>query len=289
MELKGVYTALVTPFSKGEVDYAKLKDIVAAQVDAGIDGLVPVGTTGESPTLSIEEHLKVIEVTISSAKGRCKIMAGTGANSTAEAIELTREAKRAGADCSLQVAPYYNKPTQEGLYRHFSTIADECQIPIVIYNVPGRSGISVAPDTIARLAKNANVIGVKEAGGSAERVSEILELCQIDILCGDDSLTIPMMALGAKGVISVASNIVPAVLKRMVDAMSAGNYKEALAIHNTHFRLFKDLFIESNPIPIKAAMAIKGLLDEEYRLPLCPLSEKNRQTLKATLKRSGVI
>lgn len=289
MELKGVYTALVTPFSKGEVDYAKLKEIVSAQVEAKIDGLVPVGTTGESPTLSIEEHLKVIETVIAASKGRCKIMAGTGANSTAEAIELTREAKAIGADCSLQVAPYYNKPTQEGLYRHFSAIADECGLPIVIYNVPGRSGVSVAADTIARLSRNANVIGVKEAGGNAERVSEILELCQIDVLSGDDSLTIAMMALGAKGVISVASNIVPSVVKGMVDAMAAGDLKAALKTHNANFRLFKDLFIESNPIPIKAAMAMKGIIEEEYRLPLCPLSEKNRQVLKATLKRSGVI
>ncbi len=289
MELKGVYTALVTPFSKGEVDYAKLKEIVAAQVAAGIDGLVPVGTTGESPTLSVEEHLKVIEVVIAASKGRCKIMAGTGANSTAEAIELTREAKALGADCTLQVAPYYNKPTQEGLYRHFSMIADECKLPIVIYNVPGRSGVSVAPDTIARLSKNSNVLGVKEAGGSAERISEILELCKIDILSGDDSLTIPMMALGAKGIISVASNVIPGTLKKMVDAMAAGNYSEALKIHNANFRLFKDLFIESNPIPVKAALALMGVLEEEYRLPLCPLSEKHREVLKATLKRSGLI
>lgn len=289
MELKGVYTAIVTPFSKGMIDYGKLSELIEIQIEAGIDGIVPVGTTGESPTLSMEEHCKVIDMSIKAANGRCKIMAGTGANSTAEAIELTRHAKVAGADCSLQVAPYYNKPTQEGLYRHFSMIADECQIPMVLYNVPGRCGVSIAPDTVARLSTNSCVIGVKEASGSAERVSEILELCDTSVMCGDDSLTVAMMALGAKGVISVVSNIVPKTLKSMVDAAAAGDFKGALKIHNANFRLFKDLFIEANPIPIKAAMAMKRQINEEYRLPLCPMAERNREVLKATLKRAGII
>ena len=190
MELKGVYTALATPFAGGAVDYDKLRELVALQVAGGVDGIVPVGTSGESPTLSTTEHMKVISETIAAANGKCFIMAGTGANSTEEAIELTKHAKEEGADCSLQVTPYYNKPTQEGLYRHFSTIADKCGIPLVLYNVPGRTGTAIAPETIARLSKNANVLGVKEAGGSVERVSEIASLCDIPIMCGDDSLTV---------------------------------------------------------------------------------------------------
>ena len=283
MELKGVYTAMVTPLSKGAVDYGKLREIVEMQIQGGVDGVVPVGTTGESPTLDAEEHMKVIEETIIAAAGRCRIMAGTGANSTAEAIVLTKHAKSVGADCSLQVTPYYNKPTQEGIYRHFSTIADTCDIPIVLYNVPGRTGVGIAAETVARLVKNANVLGVKEAAGSVERVSEILSLCNTSIMCGDDSLTVPMMLLGAKGVISVASNIIPAELKKMTDACAAGDFVSAAALHKKYWRLFKDLFIESNPIPVKAAMAMLGMIEEEYRLPLCPLSDANREKLRRTI------
>ena len=283
MELKGVYTALVTPFSGGAVDYGKLRELVAMQVAGGVDGIVPVGTSGESPTLSAEEHMKVISEAIAAAGKKCFIMAGTGANSTEEAIELTRHAKEEGADCSLQVTPYYNKPTQEGLYRHFSTIADKCQIPLVLYNVPGRTGTAIAAETIARLAKNANILGVKEAGGSVERVSEISALCDIPIMCGDDSLTVPMMSVGARGVISVASNIIPAELKTMVDVCAKGDFAAALKLHRRYYRLFKDLFIESNPIPIKAAMAMLGMIREEYRLPLCEMAPANREKLKQTL------
>ncbi len=286
MELKGVYTALVTPFSRGAVDYGKLRELVAMQIEGGVDGIVPVGTTGESPTLTTDEHMKVISEVIAAAGKRCRIMAGTGANSTEEAIELTLHAKEAGADCSLQVSPYYNKPTQEGLYRHFSTIADKCGIPLVLYNVPGRTGVSIGAETVARLAKNSNIIGVKEASGSVERVSEISELCDITIMCGDDSLTVPMMVLGAKGVISVVSNFMPAQLKKMVDACQSGDFAAAAAMHRRYFRLFKDLFIESNPIPVKAAMAMMGLIEEEYRLPLCGISASNRAVLAATLSRT---
>ncbi|MBO7146187.1 MAG: 4-hydroxy-tetrahydrodipicolinate synthase [Lentisphaeria bacterium] len=286
MELKGVYTALVTPFSNGRVDYGKLRELVAMQIEGGVDGIVPVGTTGESPTLSPEEHMKVITEVIVTANKRCRIMAGSGANSTEEAILLTLHAKEAGADCSLQVSPYYNKPTQEGLYRHFSTIADKCELPLVLYNVPGRTGISIAADTVARLAKNNNILGIKEASGSVERVSEIAELCDLPVMCGDDSLTVPMMVVGAKGVISVASNFLPKELKEMVDACAAGDYAKALTIHNKYFRLFKDLFIESNPIPVKAAMNMMGLIEEESRLPLCPLQPGNREKLKATLSKA---
>ena len=270
MELKGVYTAMVTPLSKGAVDYGKLREIVEMQIAGGVDGIVPVGTTGESPTLDAEEHMKVIEETIAAAAGRCKIMAGTGANSTAEAIILTKHARSVGADCSLQVTPYYNKPTQEGIYRHFSTIADTCDIPIVLYNVPGRTGVGIAAETVARLVKNRNV-------------SEILSLCDTSIMCGDDSLTVPMMLLGAKGVISVASNIIPAELKKMTDACASGDFMTAVAMHRKYWRIFKDLFVESNPIPVKAAMAMLGMIEEEYRLPLCPLSDVNREKLRKTV------
>ena len=283
MELKGVYTALVTPFSGDRVDYGKLRELVAMQIAGGVDGIVPVGTTGESPTLSFEEHMKVISEVIDAAGSKCRIMAGTGANCTTEAIELTRHAKEAGADCTLQVTPYYNKPTQEGLYRHFSTIADKCELPVVLYNVPGRTGTMIAAETIAKLSRNANVLGVKEAAGSVERVSEIASLCDIAIMCGDDSLTVPMMSVGAKGVISVASNIIPAELKAMVDACENGDYAKALILHKKYFRLFKDLFLESNPIPVKAAMAMLGMVREEYRLPLCEMQSANRDKLKATL------
>ncbi len=284
MSIQGLYTALITPFSHGAVDYGKLKEIVEMQIAGGVDGILPTGTTGESPTLSVEEHLDVIEKVIEYANGRCKIMAGTGANCTEEAIKLTRRAKAMGADSCLQVTPYYNKPTQEGLYRHFSKIADDCGLPSVLYNVPGRTGVAIAADTIARLASNPNIVAVKEAGGSVERVSEILNLCDITVMSGDDSLTVPMMAVGAKGVISVASNIYPAELKKMVDFCAAGNFAEGLKLHRRFYSLFKHLFIESNPIPVKAAMAMMGLIEEEYRLPLCPISEKNRAILAETLK-----
>lgn len=284
MSIQGLYTALITPFSHGAVDYGKLKEIVEMQIAGGVDGILPTGTTGESPTLSVEEHLDVIEKVIEYANGRCKIMAGTGANCTEEAIKLTRRAKAMDADSCLQVTPYYNKPTQEGLYRHFSKIADDCGLPSVLYNVPGRTGVAIAADTIARLASNPNIVAVKEAGGSVERVSEILNLCDITVMSGDDSLTVPMMAVGAKGVISVASNIYPAELKKMVDFCAAGNFAEGLKLHRRFYSLFKHLFIESNPIPVKAAMAMMGLIEEEYRLPLCPISEKNRAILAETLK-----
>ena len=290
MELKGVYTAIATPFNKdGGVDYGKFEALIEMQIRGGVSGILPVGTSGESPTLNMEEHSKVISTAVRVAAGRCKIMAGSGANCTAEAIELTKRAKDDGADCSLQVTPYYNKPTQEGLYRHFSTIADTCDIPIVLYNVPGRTGIPIAVDTIARLASNPNVLGVKEAGGSVDRVSEILDACETSVMCGDDSLTVPMMSVGAKGVISVASNVIPAEMQALCDACEAGDFATALAIHKKYYKLFRHLFIESNPIPVKAALAMMGLIEEEYRLPLCPLAAKNREILAATMKGCGLI
>lgn len=289
MQLQGVYTALVTPFTNGEIDYAKLRELVELQIAGGVDGIVPVGTTGESPTLNCVEHQKLIAEVIKTADKRCKIIAGTGANSTAEAIELTKHAKAAGADASLQVTPYYNKPTQEGLYRHFSTIADEADMPIVLYNVPGRSGVPIAVDTVARLSKNKNIVAIKEAAGSAERVSQILDVCDITVLSGDDALTLPMMSVGATGVISVASNIIPAETKEMVDAFAAGNTQKALELHLKYYCLFRDQFIETNPIPIKTALAMAGIINEEFRLPLCEMSDVNRAKLAATLKRCGIL
>ena len=288
MVLKGVFTAIVTPFKNGKVDYAKLTELVHMQLDAGIDGIVPVGTTGESPTLTIDEHLKVIETVIKTALDKCKIIAGTGANSTAEAVHLTKMAKSAGADATLQVTPYYNKPTQEGLYRHFSSVANECELPVVLYNVPGRSGVPIAVETIQKLSTNENIVCVKEAGGSAERVSAIKNVCDITVLSGDDSLTIPMMALGADGVISVASNLIPGKMKTMVDAFAQDRTAEALEIHNQLYRFFCDIFIETNPIPIKAAMARKGIIKEEYRLPMCPMSKDNRKVLLSTMEAAGI-
>jgi len=289
MQLQGVYTALITPFSNGEIDYAKLRELVERQIAGGVDGIVPVGTTGESPTLNCVEHQKLIDEVIKTTNKRCIIIAGTGANSTSEAIELTKHAKAAGADASLQVTPYYNKPTQEGLYRHFSTVADETGLPIVLYNVPGRSGVPIAVDTVARLSKNQNIIAVKEAAGSAERVSQILDVCDITVLSGDDALTLPMMSVGAKGVISVASNIIPAEMKAMVDAFAAGNAEKALELHLKYYCLFRDEFIETNPVPIKTALAMAGIIKEEFRLPLCEISDANRTKLAASLKRCGIL
>jgi len=290
MKFEGVYTALVTPFRNGEVDFEALKKLVELQVKGKVSGLVPVGTTGESPTLSPEEHLKVIATVVEAAAGRCQIIAGTGANSTEEAVYLTREAKAVGADATLQVTPYYNKPTQEGLYRHFSTVADKVGLPVVLYNVPGRSGVAIAESTVARLAKNPVIGAIKEAAGSVDRVSAILDCCDdIVVLSGDDSLTLPMMAVGAKGIISVSSNIVPGEMSAMVQAALDGDYAKAYEYHRKLYPLFRDQFIETNPIPIKAAMAMAGLVEEEYRLPLCELSPEHREKLAATLKQCGIL
>lgn len=289
MELQGAYTAIVTPFRNGSVDYGRLEELVDFQVESKIDGIVPVGTTGESPTLSIDEHLKVIETVIKRVNNRCKVIAGTGANSTAEAIELTHAAKKMGAHASLQVTPYYNKPTQEGLYRHFAVIADETGLPCVLYNVPGRTGVPIDIATIVRLSTNENIVAVKEAGGSVERVSAILDACDITVLSGDDSLALPMMAVGGKGIISVASNIIPAEVTLMVHSALVNDYVKALELHKKYFRLFKDIFIETNPIPIKAALAMKGMIEEEYRLPLCPLTDSHHEALKETLAKAEVL
>ena len=289
MLLQGVYTALVTPFKNGKVDWQAFEKLLEAQIAGKVAGVVPVGTTGESPTLSNEEHIEVIARTVEIINGRCQVIAGTGANSTEEAIYLTREAKAAGADATLQVTPYYNKPTQEGIYRHFSSIADETGLPVVLYNVPGRAGVPIATDTIARLSSNPLMVAVKEAGGSVDRVSEILDLCDITVLSGDDSLTLPMISVGAKGIISVASNLIPGELSEMVEAALNGDFATALKAHRKYYPLFRNLFIESNPIPVKAAMGMTGAITPEYRLPLCEMSAAHAEILKKTLQDCGIL
>ncbi len=282
----GTYTAIVTPFKNGNLDEAALERLVRVQVNAGVDGIVPVGTTGESPTVNYEEHVHIIRLSVKFARGKIKVLAGTGGNSTSEAIYLTEHAEKAGADGSLQVAPYYNKPTQEGLFQHFREVARHTRLPIVLYSIPSRCGIEIGVDTVKRLAQECKtIIGIKEAGGSPDRVSQLRAALgpRFDILSGDDSLTLPFMALGAQGVVSVASNVIPREVARMVKAFASGKYRAALKLHQQWYPLFKDLFIETNPVPVKAALAMMGQIEEEYRLPLVPMSAKNRQTLRATM------
>ncbi len=286
---QGVYTAIVTPFDRnGAVDYERLKDLIEMQIEGGVDGIVPVGTTGESPTLDFKEHERVIEVTVETCHGRVKVMAGTGANSTAEAVELTRHALQAGADASLQVTPYYNKPSQEGLRRHFESVA-EVGLPVVLYNVPGRTGREIAVETVARLAGVPNIVALKEAGGSVDRVSRIVRACDIEVLSGDDSLTLPMMAVGAVGVVSVASNVAPRPVAEMVHAALEGRWEDARRTHRRLHRLFGDLFIDTNPIPVKAALAMMGRIEEVYRLPLCEMSAEKKAHLRECLSELGLI
>ena len=285
----GAYTALITPFRRdGSVDYDRLRQLVELQVAGGIDGIVPVGTTGESPTVDVDEHLDIIRVVVETAARRVKVVAGTGANSTAEALELTGKARDLGADGTLQVTPYYNKPTQAGLVRHFAAVAD-LGLPVILYNVPGRAGCEIAISTIAELARHPHVVCVKEAAGSVDRVSRIKDVCDIGVLSGDDSLTLPMMAVGADGVISVASNVAPRPVADLVHAAAAGRWDEARALHARYFRLFTDIFLETNPIPIKAAMEMAGLGEAVYRLPLCEMGAEAREKLRATLRKTGVI
>lgn len=283
MNFAGIYTAMVTPFRDGKVDWESLEKLVEEQIAGGVAGLVPVGTTGESPTLDYEEHARVISEVIRISAGRCQVIAGTGSNSTAEAIELTKHAKEAGADASLQVTPYYNKPTPEGLYRHFSAVAEAAELPIVLYNVPGRCGVPIPVDVIARLSTHPMIQAVKEAGGSVDRVSQIKDCCDIAVLSGDDSLFLPMMAVGADGVISVASNIIPAEMTALYKAWIGGNVKDAMALHRKYYPLFRDLFIEANPIPVKEAMVRLGKILREYRLPLCEMTPDHKEKLYKTM------
>lgn len=289
MYFSGVYTALVTPFATdGSVDYPKLQELVEFQISGGVDGIVPVGTTGESPTLRTPDHLKVIEVVTAKAAGRCKVIAGTGANSTEEAIELTAACKAFGVDGTLQVTPYYNKPNNSGLIQHFSAVAD-LGVPVVLYNVPGRSAREIPLEVVAELAMHPNIVSVKEAAGSVERVTRIRQLCDIEVLSGDDSLALPMIQEGAIGVISVASNIIPAEVAALIRHALAGEIDEAQALHDRYAQLFDDLFIDTNPIPVKAAMAMMGMIEEVYRLPMCSMTDENKAVLRASLVNAGVL
>jgi 4-hydroxy-tetrahydrodipicolinate synthase len=288
----GTYTAIVTPFRDGRLDEAALRRLVQLQVKGGVEGIVPVGTTGESPTLDYDEHLRVIALSIQFADGRLKVIAGTGANSTREAIYLTQEAAKLGVDGTLQVAPYYNKPGPEGLYQHFRSIAEATRLPVILYSIPGRCGVEIGVDTVRRLTTDCRtVVGIKEAGGSPDRVSQLRATCgsQFSILSGDDSLTLPFMSVGANGVISVASNVAPREVSRMVRAFAVGDLRKARLLHAELYPLFKDLFIETNPVPVKAALALMGIVAEEYRLPLTPLANANRTALEKTLRSCGIL
>jgi 4-hydroxy-tetrahydrodipicolinate synthase len=282
---KGVITALVTPFRNDRVDEEALRRLVDEQIRAGIDGLVPVGTTGESPTLSNEEHIRVVELVVEEAKKRVPVIAGTGSNSTREAIDLTLAAKAVGADGTLQVTPYYNKPTQDGLYRHFKAVADATGLPMVVYNVPGRTGCDLLPDTIARLCEIPQMAGVKEATGNLQRASQIISRVgdRVSMLSGDDATVLPFYAVGGHGCISVVSNVAPADMAGMWDAAAAGDWDKARGLHYKVFPLSEGLFIEANPIPVKAALAMMGKIADEIRPPLYPMTGANRDKVRKIL------
>jgi 4-hydroxy-tetrahydrodipicolinate synthase len=278
---KGSIVAIVTPFRNGTVDEEKLRELVEFQISGGTDAIVPCGTTGESSTLDYEEHDRVIEIVIRQVGKRVPVIAGTGSNSTAETIELTRKAKEMDADGCLLVTPYYNKPTQEGLYRHYMAIADAVALPQILYNVPGRTAVNLLPETVARLAEHTNIVAIKEATGSLQQASEILALAgdKIDVFSGDDFITFPMMACGAKGVISVTANIMPAEIAALVDAFRAGDLEKARQLHLRTLKINNAMFVESNPVPVKTALGLMGKCSDEVRLPLCPMSVVNRARL----------
>jgi 4-hydroxy-tetrahydrodipicolinate synthase len=285
----GVTVALVTPFRNGGVDFEGLRRLVDFHVEQGTDCISPVGTTGESPTLDHEEHERVIAAAVEYAAGRIKVMPGTGSNSTREAIRLTRFAKKAGADASLQVGPYYNKPTQEGYFRHFAAVAEAVDLPIILYNIPGRTGSNILPETIARLAELSQIVGIKESTGSLDQASQIGALCNLTILSGDDSLTLPLMSVGGRGVVSVVGNLVPRDLKSLVAAFDSGRFADALHWHRRLFPLCRDMLgVATNPIPIKAAMKILGRGNGEMRLPLVPLNATEEARVRKTLQDYGL-
>jgi 4-hydroxy-tetrahydrodipicolinate synthase len=289
-QFAGVTVALVTPFRGGEVDYESLKRLVDWHVEQGTDGLAPVGTTGESPTLDHEEHERVIATVVERAAGRLKIMPGTGSNSTREALRLTRFAKKAGADAALMVGPYYNKPTQEGYYRHFAAVAEAVDLPVILYNIPGRTGSNILPETIARLARLPTIVAVKEATGSLDQASQIAALCDLTILSGDDSLTLPLLSVGGRGVISVVGNIVPRDMKALVTAFDAGRVREAQEWHRKLFPLCRDLLgVATNPIPIKCAMKLLDRGSGELRLPMCPLDAAGEARIRQSLQAYGLL
>lgn len=288
---RGTYTALVTPFRDDRVDEAAFTRLLEDQVAAGIDGVIPVGTTGESATLSMEEHLRVIELAVQVVKGRAKVFAGTGSNSTSEALYLTQQAEKLGADGFLVVSPYYNKPTQAGIFAHYAKLAENTSLPIITYSVPGRTGVEISVDTMVSLTKaHPNIVAIKESGGSVDRYSQLRQVLpeNIAVLSGEDALTLPAMAVGCVGVISVASNLLPKLVGDMVRSFLGGRAAEAEKIHRKLYPIFRDLFIESNPVPTKAALARQGWMTEDVRLPLVPLQPANRAKLEATLKSFGL-
>ena len=293
MNFSGTHTALITPFRDGAVDVPAFNALIERQIAAGIDGIVPVGTTGESPTLGAEDHIEVIRLAVEAAKGRIKVIAGTGANATAEAIELTQAAEKLGVDASLQVCPYYNKPSQEGLYLHFRAIADSTSLPIMLYSVPGRSSIEIAPETAARLAADCkNVLAIKEAGGSVDRINQLVQALPdgFGILSGDDPLTLPFISCGANGLVSVAANLIPEVIVNLVKHCLAGEFPEALTIQKQYYPLMRGLMsLDCNPVPIKTAVALQGHCSDELRLPLAPLAEDNLVALRALLRSYNLI
>lgn len=287
----GSMVALVTPFKNGKVDEKKLASLVEFHIKNGTDAIVPCGTTGESATLSYEEHDRVIEIVIESANKRIPVIAGTGSNSTSEAVMLTKHAKESGAYASLQVSPYYNRPTQEGLFQHFKTIAEAVDLPMIVYNIASRTGVNIEPETMQRLSKIKNIRGVKEASGSLDQMSRIFSLCGdgFDLVSGDDSLTLPILSIGGTGVISVVNNIVPKDVKELVTKFNNGDINGARKLHYKLLPLIKAVFLETNPIPVKTAMALMGMIEPDLRLPLCPMSNQNLEKLKAALKEYGVI
>jgi 4-hydroxy-tetrahydrodipicolinate synthase len=288
---EGILTALVTPFRDGGVDETALRELVEIQIDAGVSGVVPCGSTGESATLSHDEHRRVVEIVVEAVAGRIQVVAGTGSNSTREAIDLTRHAKQAGADGALLLSPYYNKPTQEGIYAHYAAIARETAFPLIVYNIPGRTASNILPETLARLASLEHVVGVKEACGDIDQIAHVAALCPDDfaLLSGDDALTLPLLAVGGRGCISTSSNVVPREMCALVDAWRAGKPRRALEIHQQLLPLFDVLFCETNPIPLKAALHLMGRIGPEIRLPLTPITEANRERLQVALKDLGIL
>jgi len=287
----GTFTAIVTPFKDGQIDEKAFNKLVRFGIDGGVTGFVPCGSTGESATLSYEEHERVVELCVKEVAGQVKVIAGTGSNSTQEAIELTRHAKKVGADGALLVSPYYNKPTQEGLYRHFKAIAEAVDIPIVLYNIQGRTAVNIENPTMERLSRIPNIVGVKEASGSIPQMSEVIRLCGSDfcVLSGDDQMTFPLMALGGQGVISVVTNIVPDKMAALVQDMLKVDIESARTRHFEIYQLCQAMFFETNPIPVKTALGLMGMIEPEFRLPLCPMAPKNEEKLKAVLTTYGLI
>jgi len=286
---QGSVVALVTPFYKKKIDEKAFGDLIEWHIKEGTDGLLPCGCTGEAATLTVEEHRRLVEFTVEVTAGRCKVIAGTGSNNTAEALFLTRCAKKAGADAALIITPYYNKPTPAGLILHYSTIAKKVDIPIILYNVPSRTGISILPETVAELSKIPNIVAIKEASGSIDQVSAILNLCNINVLSGDDSLTLPIMAVGGKGVVSVAANVIPKEMVEMTHTFLEGKIDRAREIHRRYYPLFRGLFYETNPLPIKTLLAWMGKIKPEWRPPLCPMAEENEVRLRRVAENLGLI